>query len=110
MDMHIPTRTCVVTREKLPKNMLVRIGIEDSKLVVDTTGKIRSRGINIKPDIEILKQAIKRNIFKRVYNKTFTKEEYSELERQFEEYVDTKYRTKETIRVSKSDIDKLDKE
>lgn len=110
MGKHIAIRMCSITREKLPKHELVRIGLNDDKLVIDVSGKIRSRGINLKPDINILKEAIQQNLFKRVYNRVFTKEDYSKLEREFINYVENKNSSKKVIRISKSELDNIDKE
>ena len=41
----IPMRSCVVTREKLPKGELLRIvRTTDGTIVADETGKINGRG------------------------------------------------------------------
>ncbi len=110
MDKHIATRMCAVTKERLPKHMLIRISISEGKLVVDTKGKVRSRGVNIKPNLEILRKAIQQNIFKRVYNMTFTKEDYSILEKDFAAYIETKLGEKNVVRISKSELDNIEKE
>lgn len=58
-----PERTCIVTREKLSKNELlriVRIKNPDGSFSVeiDQTGKKSGRGVYVKKDPEILKIAI----------------------------------------------------
>ncbi len=41
---NIPLRTCVITREKLPKNELIRIvRTPDGNIIVDETGKANGR-------------------------------------------------------------------
>lgn len=74
----IPLRTCVITREKLPKKDLLRIvRTPEGKVLVDETGKMNGRGAYIKKDIQVLEQARKKktlehhlecNIEESVYN------------------------------------------
>ena len=41
----IPMRTCVITKEKLPKQELIRIvRTKEEKIIVDETGKANGRG------------------------------------------------------------------
>jgi len=56
----IPLRTCVVTKEQLPKQELLRIvRTKEGEILVDETGKLNGRGAYIKKDIEVLEKAIK---------------------------------------------------
>ncbi len=51
----IPLRTCVVTKEKLPKKELLRIvRTKEKTLEVDLTGKLNGRGAYIKKDSEVV--------------------------------------------------------
>ncbi len=54
----IPLRTCVVTKEQLPKKDLLRI-VRDKEynVLVDETGKVNGRGAYIKKDLEVLEKA-----------------------------------------------------
>ncbi len=62
----IPLRTCVVTREKLPKQELLRIVRTPSgEVVVDETGKMNGRGAYIKRDVLVLEQAKKKKVLER---------------------------------------------
>lgn len=62
----IPLRTCVVTKEVLPKMELLRIvRTKDNLVVVDPTGKLNGRGAYIKKDITVLEKAIKSKILER---------------------------------------------
>ena len=57
----IPLRTCVITREKLPKKDLLRIvRTPEGEVLVDETGKMNGRGAYIKKDIQVLEQARKK--------------------------------------------------
>lgn len=55
-----PERTCVVTREKYPKQELLRIVKNNEGTVfVDISGKANGRGAYIKKDIDVLEKAMK---------------------------------------------------
>lgn len=59
----IPLRSCVVTREKLPKQELLRIvRTKEGNVIVDVTGRSNGRGAYIKKDIQVLEKAIKSKI------------------------------------------------
>ena len=59
----IPLRTCVVTKEKLPKQELLRIvRTPVGDIEVDLTGKLNGRGAYIKKDIAVLEKAKKSKI------------------------------------------------
>ena len=54
----IPVRTCVVTKEALPKKELLRVvRTPEGTVVVDETGKVNGRGAYIKKDLEVLEKA-----------------------------------------------------
>ena len=56
----IPLRTCVVTKEKLPKKELLRIvRTPEGNIEVDETGKLNGRGAYIKKDLAVLEKAKK---------------------------------------------------
>lgn len=56
----IPLRTCVVSKEKLPKQELIRVvKNNENQVFVDLTGKSNGRGAYIKKDIDVLNTAIK---------------------------------------------------
>ena len=62
----IVLRTCAVTKEKLPKNDLLRIvRTPEGSVVVDTTGKLNGRGAYIKKDLEVLEKAKKSRVLSR---------------------------------------------
>ena len=62
----IPLRTCVVTREKLPKKDLLRIvRTPEGVVVADESGKMNGRGAYIKKDVNVLEQAKKKKILER---------------------------------------------
>ena len=62
----IPLRTCVVTKESLPKQELLRIVRTPEKVVkVDETGKLNGRGAYIKKDLAVLEKAMKSKILEK---------------------------------------------
>ena len=78
----IPMRSCVITKEKLPKNDLLRIVRDPNGMViVDTTGKINGRGAYIKKDREVLDKAKKSKILERILEVPLSDEVYLEIEK-----------------------------
>ena len=76
----IPMRSCVVTREKLPKCELLRIvKTTDGNVVGDVSGKINGRGAYIKKDIAVLEKAIKSRILEKQLETTISSEVYEEI-------------------------------
>ena len=58
----IPMRSCVITKEKLPKKELLRIvRTPDNNVVVDITGRANGRGAYIKKDLATLEKLKKSN-------------------------------------------------
>jgi hypothetical protein len=59
----IPMRTCVITREKLPKQELVRVvRTPEGQIIIDETGKANGRGAYLKKDIDVINKAMKNKI------------------------------------------------
>ena len=78
----VPLRTCVVTREKLPKQMLIRIvRTPDGEVEIDLTGKKNGRGAYIKKDISALKKAKKSKQLERHLEVQIKDDVYEALER-----------------------------
>ena len=56
----VPLRTCVITKESLPKQELLRIvRTPEMEVKVDETGKLNGRGAYIKKSLEVLEKAKK---------------------------------------------------
>jgi hypothetical protein len=54
----IPMRTCIVTKEKLPKIELIRVvRTPEGEVQIDLTGKQNGRGAYLKKDREVFKKA-----------------------------------------------------
>ena len=76
----IPMRSCVVTREKLPKQELLRIvKTTDGMVLGDVSGKINGRGAYIKKDIVVLDKAIKSKILEKQLETTISDEVYEKI-------------------------------
>lgn len=59
----IPLRTCVITKESLPKKELLRIvRTPEGDVKVDETGKLNGRGAYIKKDVTVLEKAKKSKV------------------------------------------------
>lgn len=75
-----PMRSCIVTREKLPKQELLRIvRTTDNNVVVDISGKINGRGAYIKKDIDVLEKARKSKILERQLEVSISDSVYEEI-------------------------------
>lgn len=82
----IPMRMCVVTRERFPKQELIRVVVNKEGIVaVDVTGKSNGKGAYIKKDIDVLKKAKTTKVLDRTLNVSITDDIYNELERIIEE-------------------------
>ena len=77
----IPMRTCVVTKEQLPKSELLRIvRMPDGQVEPDETGKKNGRGAYIKLDLEVLKKAEKSKILERRLECSIDDDTYLKIE------------------------------
>ena len=84
----IPMRTCVVTKEKLPKHDLLRIvRTPEGNVLVDLTGKVNGRGVYIKKDIKALEKAIKTKVLERHLECNIDDDEYSQIKEVLNESV-----------------------
>ena len=75
----IPMRSCVITREKLPKNELIRIVKTEDGVVVDTTGKVNGHGVYLKKDINVIEIAKTKKILDRLLETNVNDEIFEEL-------------------------------
>lgn len=59
----IPMRTCVVTKEKLPKQELIRVvRTPEGEIIIDVKGKANGRGAYLKKDLDVFAKAQKSKI------------------------------------------------
>ena len=62
----IPLRTCIVTKENLPKSELLRIvRTPDGDVEVDESGKLNGRGAYIKKDLSVLESLQKSKLLEK---------------------------------------------
>ncbi len=78
----IPMRTCVVTKEKLPKQELIRVvRTPEQTVIIDLSGKANGRGAYVKKDISVIEKARKSKILERTLEISINDEIYNELEK-----------------------------
>ena len=78
----IPLRRCIVTREQLPKQELLRIVRDkEGKVSVDQTGKLGGRGAYIKKDLAILEKAMKSKILEKRLECKIEESVYEEIKK-----------------------------
>ncbi len=82
----IPMRSCVVTKEKYPKQQLLRIVRDkDNNVTVDISGKANGRGAYIKKDISIMDKLKKSNALGRHLECQIEESVYEEIVKAIEE-------------------------
>ena len=81
MNKKITLRSCIITREKLPKKELIRV-VKDKfdNIIIDETGKSNGRGAYLKKDIEIIRKAKKDKVLDKVLGVEIPNNIYEELE------------------------------
>lgn len=77
----IPMRTCVVTKEKLPKKDLIRIVRTEDGVIYDLTGKVNGRGAYLKKDKEVFAKARKSKALEKYLEVSIPDTFYDELEK-----------------------------
>lgn len=76
----IPMRSCIVTKEKLPKNELIRVvRTPENEVVVDATGKVNGRGAYLKKDKVVFEKARKSKVLERHLEVEIPDSIYNEL-------------------------------
>jgi len=81
MEKKIPMRSCVVTKEKLPKKELIRVvRTVDGTVVVDETGRVNGRGAYLKKDKEVFEKARKSKVLDRILECSVDSSLYDELD------------------------------
>lgn len=81
MNKKIPMRSCVVTKESLPKKELIRVVRDkEGNVTIDLTGKQNGRGAYLKRDLDVIKKAKKSKILERALGVNIPDSLYEELE------------------------------
>ena len=76
----IPMRTCVVTKEKLPKKELIRIvRNKEGEVFVDITGKQNGKGVYLKLDKIVIEKAKKGHVLDKYLEIEVNDKIYDEL-------------------------------
>ncbi len=77
----IPLRSCVVTRERLPKQELLRVvRTKEGEVKIDDSGKMNGRGAYIKKDLAVLEKAKKTHALARCLEVEIPESVYEEIE------------------------------
>lgn len=77
----IPLRTCTVTKEKLPKQELIRVvRTPEGKIEIDLTGRLNGHGAYLKKDLSVIELAKKKKILNRVLETEVPDEIFEQLE------------------------------
>ena len=78
----IPMRSCVVTKEKLPKSELLRIvRTPEGNVLADISGKLNGKGAYIKKDISVLEKAKKSKILEKMLEVEISEQVYDEIQK-----------------------------
>ncbi len=76
----IPMRSCVVTREKLPKKELIRVvRTPEGTVVIDETGKCNGRGAYLKLSLEVIEKAKTTKVLNRQLETEIPEQIYEDL-------------------------------
>lgn len=75
----VPMRTCIVTKEKLPKQELIRIVKFNDEVSIDMTGKQNGKGCYIKKDRSVFEKAKKTGAIARALETEITDDVYENL-------------------------------
>ena len=78
----IPLRTCVITKEKLPKKELIRVvRTPEGKIIIDEVGKANGRGAYLKKDLEVFEKAQKSKALNRHLEVEVPDDNFEELKK-----------------------------
>ena len=75
----IPMRTCVVTKEKLPKKELLRIVKFEDNIAVDPSGKLNGKGCYLKKDKDVVLEAKNKKVLNKVFEMDIDDKIYEEI-------------------------------
>lgn len=79
-ERKIPMRTCCVTREKLPKQDLLRVvRTPEGTVTIDLVGKMNGRGAYIKKDLAILERSKKTKALERCLEVEIKEDVYEQI-------------------------------
>lgn len=85
----IPMRSCVVSREKLPKKDLLRfVRTPEGEVEIDLTGKANGRGAYVKKDKAVIEKAKANKVLERILETAIADEVYAKAIEIVENLVD----------------------
>lgn len=85
----IPMRSCVVSREKLPKKDLLRfVRTPEGEVEIDLTGKANGRGAYVKKDKAVIEKAKATKVLERILEIAIADEVYAKAIEIVENLVD----------------------
>lgn len=87
---YIPQRTCVVCKNKQPKNNLIRIVEQNETFVIDNFQKISARGFYICNNINCANNISKKRVLSRLYKTNIAQEKHQNLENLLINYLNNK--------------------
>ena len=75
-------RTCVISREKKPKQELIRVvRTPENEIIIDLKGKANGRGAYLQKDLATIEKAEKTKILSKHLEQEIPKEIYEELKK-----------------------------
>lgn len=78
----IPMRSCIVTKEKLPKKELIRVvRTPEGNVIVDLSGKANGRGAYLKKDLAVFEKAKKSKVLNKHLELEVEDSVFDELEK-----------------------------
>ena len=84
----IPLRTCVITKEKFPKNELLRIVFNGSETIIDAENSAQGRGAYLCKKEECLDMCIKRRKLNRAFKCSIREENYAKLDEEMRHFIE----------------------
>jgi len=83
---------------------------DEKKAVLDDGKRLRGRGANMKPSLEVFDSGVVNKALSRAFKKPLSDENLSELRKSLEAYLSKKFpQKKKVVRVKSSDLEKIRK-
>ena len=106
----VPMRMCAVCRKRLPKQDLVRFVLSNESIpIVDETGKVSGRGVNLCPEEGCLESAIAKGVFARNWKTDMKAVLWDDIRDSFREHLQKREfrdgNSRVTYRVKKKDAE-----
>lgn len=79
MSKNIAIRTCIVSREQLPKSDLMRFVLVNGIVELDKYGNINGRGANMCKSLEIYDKGVESDAFTRAFKQKIGEENLKDL-------------------------------